>query len=125
MKRVALRAEYRTENVFNEGYICISEDGKEQEIEGVFGLDYLKIIFTSENTFDLILYENIIKPTDDGVCSSIVTTIFESQMLYVPELTCPEQYLLSSQTSLMRLNLLKRVQNDLNTIFNDLESVRI
>ena len=110
MKRVVLRAEYKTEYTFNEGYICIEEDdNKKTSIEGIFGLDYVRIDFSDHNTFDLVLVETIYKPTNQKVLCSQKTTIFTSQKLFSSELYCPEQYLLcDGKDGFLSLSLIER-----------------
>ena len=113
MERVVLRAEYKTEYVFNEGYICIEEKDKGQKvIEGIFGLDYVRIDFSDDNSFDLVLIESIYTLKNNLLFCTPKTTIYTSQRLFSPELYCPEQYLLcDGKDGFLSLSLLERERN--------------
>lgn len=123
MSRVAIRATYKTETVYNEGYICIDGD----TIEGVFGLDYVKIDFSPGNSFFFILYEMSFSVEDKQLLASIKRSIYESQKLYVPELCSPEDYLLFGSEGDMNLSLIE-VETDIakiKEVFESLEKVRL
>lgn len=113
MKVSVLRAKYKIEGIVsNEGYIVIEErDDGTKKIEGVFGLDYAILNFSSDKSFDLILYEQIFTINEKNYHSSLKTSIFQSQTLYDSELYCPENYYLFSETDTMFLSITELVKD--------------
>ena len=102
-KIVIVRAKIKTENIYNEGYICI--DKENNIIEGILGLDYIKIeIF--KNIMTLSLHENLYFIYDGVLRNAIRDTTFISKKLYCNELYCPDEYYLygnNSETMLLTL----------------------
>ena len=113
MKINVLRAKYKIENtVSNEGYLIIEDqDDGTKKIEGVFTYDYAIINFTSDKSFDFILYERLFT-SQNGMCNeSIHTTIYQSQTLYNLEFYCPDEYSLFSATDMMSLSLIECIHD--------------
>ena len=126
MERIALRAEYRTDNIFNEGYICISKDGDEEIIEGIFGTDYLKLDFIDESTLHLLLCETVVVPVR-YICISVpFKTAYESYEIYHHEISCPDEYYFENDRESLSLCILSMENSPekIETIFNLLDNVR-
>lgn len=121
MSKVIIRAQYDTEDIFCDGYICI--DGN--CIEGIFGIDYVKIDII-ENSIHLLLHEKIYTNKGDSLFNYTRSRTFISQTLYSSKLYCPESYILFYQDYGMSLSLIETVKDSwkVNEIFKELSKIR-
>jgi len=121
MGKVAIRAQYDTEDIVCDGYICIDNNC----IEGIFGIDYVKIDIIN-NTMHLSLHENIYSKKDDIIINYTRSRNFISQTLYSSQLYCPESYILFCQDYGMSLSLIETIDDkyEVNKIFRELSEIR-
>jgi len=122
MEKVAIRSQYKTKNTICDGYICIDNN----IIEGVFGLDYIKIDII-HNKMNLYLYENTYTIQNGFLQSHLHFKNYTSKNMYSSTLYCPEIYILSSENyNEMLLDLIECEKNviKLQSIFEELDKVK-
>lgn len=121
MNKVAIRAQYDTEDIVCEGYICIHDNC----IEGIFGVDYVKIEII-KNSMNLLLQENIYTKKGDFLFNYTRSREFISQNMYSSKLNCPESYILFCNDYGMCLSLIEKIDNihTVNEIFKELSKIR-
>lgn len=126
MERIVLRAEYSTDDIFNDGFICICKDGKSETIEGVFGNDYIELEFVDYKTLHMILHEKVIVRVRHLHLSVPIKTAYECTDLYIPEISCPDEYYLENEYSSLSLRILSKENSPekIDKIFKSLEAIR-
>ena len=126
MERIALRAEYTTDDIFNEGFICICKDGKTETIEGVFGNDYIEFEFVDDKTLHMILHEKVIVRVRHLLLRVPIKTAYKCTELYIPEISCPDEYYFENGISTLSLSIISKEKSPekIDKIFKSLEEVR-
>ncbi len=121
MGKVAIRAQYDTENIVCDGYICINGDC----IEGIFGIDYVKINIV-KNSMNLFLHEDVYEKKNNSLFHYNRSRTFLSQSLYSSKLYCPESYILFCHDCGMSLSLIETVKDKkkVDEIFRELSKIR-
>ena len=123
MNRVVMRATYTTETIYNEGFVCVSDNG----IEGIFGLDYFRLK-PMDNCFELMMSEFTVASKFNRCYVGIRRKHYISQTLYDTQLYCPETYLFFSNNSTdgICLSLTEKVNDNykIAEVFSDLEMLR-
>lgn len=87
-KGTVLRANYKTANCINDGFIFINGN----TIQGLFGLDILRLDF-QVNHFILTLHENVYTSKDKMIYYETKDSIYESQSVYDRQIYAPETYI--------------------------------